>query len=99
MTVEELRYELGRWESTAEGWKGAVSELVAVAMILCNRIGDVEHQLEHGLKLPRFTGETELKIALLKLEVGSMLIYMGVLHVVIDGGIQGNKIAAVPKTV
>ena len=45
--MDELRYSLGEWNHSTE--EDSISELVAVVMILCNRIGELEHLLKTHL--------------------------------------------------
>lgn len=45
MSIEVLLHTLGKWSSLDGGAEEAIPELVAIIMILCHRVLDLEHRL------------------------------------------------------
>jgi len=45
MSVKDLLHALGEWQSLDGGSEVAIPELVAIIMILCNRVLDLEDRL------------------------------------------------------
>ena len=91
ITVQELRDQIVRLPSKAGSEGQVIVDLIGAIMILCNRIGDLQHQLVDR----HFDDGEVLRAALPDLIVGEKIVYHGVLHTVIDAGKQGHRIKQV----
>ena len=90
ITVEGLRNQMALMSCRSGSEEEAIADLIGAVMILCNRIGDLQHRLVDR----HFDDGEVLRAALPDPMVGEKIVFHGIMHDVVDAGEQGRRIQA-----